>query len=192
MIRERIKTETANKHNDVEAAGYSGQIMSGTLTLDEYKKLILSNLVLNKAFEKQWSSLKFNLPAELLLEQRRKTESLKKDAAFLGITATESNEILFPIENYESFMGVLYVFEGSMLGGAIIHKQLKQNPNLSELAEFHFYSCYGENLSIMWKTFLSHLNQIEDTAKVDEAIASAKTTFDITKDTFTRMSQAAF
>jgi len=192
MIRERIKTETAQNHQDVEVAGYSEQIMNGRLTLDEYKKLIMSNLVLNNAFEKQWSSLPFDLPPELKLEQRRKTESLQKDAALLEIKAPVTSGILFPIENYESFMGVLYVFEGSTLGGAIIHKQLKQNPNLSRLDGFHFYSCYGEKLGVMWKIFLDHLIQIEDPSKVDEAIASAKTTFDITKDAFIQMSGAAF
>ncbi len=192
MIRERIKTETSQNHNDVEAAGYSGQIMSGGLTLKEYKALITVNLVLNKAFEKQWSSPPFELPKTLLLEQRRKTAALEKDAALLGLAVTGSNEILFPVESYEAFMGTLYVFEGSTLGGAIIYKQLKQNPNLNTLDEFHFYSCYGDQLGMMWKVFLDHLTQIEDTSQVDKAIASAKTTFDITKDAFTRMSQPAF
>lgn len=192
MIRERIKTETSQNHHDVEAAGYSGQIMSGRLTVEEYKVLITVNLVLNKAFEKQWSTLPFELPKTLQLEQRRKTAALEKDAALLGLAVTGSNEIQFPVESYEAFMGTLYVFEGSTLGGAIIYKQLKQNPNLSALDEFHFYSCYGDQLGMMWKVFLDHLTQIEDTSQVDKAIASAKTTFDITKDAFTRMSQPAF
>jgi len=192
MIRERIKTETSQNHHDVEAAGYSGQIMSGRLTVEEYKVLITVNLVLNKAFEKQWSTLPFELPKKLQLEQRRKTAALEKDAALLGLAVTGSNEIQFPVESYEAFMGTLYVFEGSTLGGAIIYKQLKQNPNLSALDEFHFYSCYGDQLGMMWKLFLDHLTQIEDTSQVDKAIASAKTTFDIIKDAFTRMSQPAF
>ena len=192
MIRERIKTETSQNHHDVEAAGYSGQIMSGRLTVEEYKVLITVNLVLNKAFEKQWSTLPFELPKTLQLEQRRKTAALEKDAALLGLAVTGSNEIQFPVESYEAFMGTLYVFEGSTLGGAIIYKQLKQNPNLSALDEFHFYSCYGNQSGMMWKVFLDHLTQIEDTSQVDKAIASAKTTFDITKDAFTRMSQPAF
>lgn len=192
MIRERIKTETAQNHKDVEAVGYSGQIMSGRLSLAEYKKLIITNLVLNKAFETQWSSLAFDVPAELMLEQRRKTASLEKDAALLGVTVPAISDITFPADTYEAFMGSLYVFEGSTLGGAIIHKQLKQNPNLNELEGFHFYSCYGDRLGMLWKVFLDHLSQIEDTAKVDEAIEAAKNTFDTTKDAFVRMSQAAF
>jgi heme oxygenase len=192
MIRDRIKTETAQNHQDVEAVGYSEQIMSGKLTLGEYKSLITTNLLLNKAFEKQWASLNFDIPTELMLDQRRKTESLEKDAAALGVTVPVNPEITFPVDTYESFMGSLYVFEGSTLGGAIIHKQLNQNTNLTELDGFHFYSCYGDRLGMMWKVFLDHLSQIQDTAKVDEAIEAAKTTFDTTKDAFVRMSQTAF
>lgn len=192
MIRERIKTETTQNHKDVETAGYSRQIMSGRLTLAEYKKLIITNLVLNKAFEQQWKSLNFDLPTELILEQRRKTASLQKDAKALGVSVPAISSISFPADTYEAFMGSLYVFEGSTLGGAIIHKQLKQNPNLSELDSFHFYSCYGDRLGMMWKIFLDHLSQIEDIAEVDAAIEAAKTTFDITKDAFIRMSDEAF
>lgn len=192
MIRERIKTETAQKHTDVEAVGYSGKIMSGRLTLEEYKKLIITNLLLNKAFEQQWSTLGFDLPEQLMLEQRRKTKSLEKDATILGVSVPAVSDISFPEDTYEAFMGALYVFEGSTLGGAIIHKQLKQNPNLSEVEKFHFYSCYGDRLGMMWKIFLEHLTEIEDITDVDKTIEAAKATFDITKDTFMRMSQAAF
>jgi len=192
MIRERIKTETAQNHKDVEAVGYSGQIMSGRLTLGEYKKLIATNLLLNKAFEQQWDSLAFGIPAEVMLEHRRKTASLEKDAKALNVALPTINKISFPADTYEAFMGSLYVFEGSTLGGAIIHKQLKQNPNLSKLDGFHFYSCYGDKLGMMWKIFLDHLTQIEDTDKVNEAIEAAKTTFDITKEAFERMSKEVF
>ncbi len=192
MIRERIKNETAQNHKDVEAVGYSGQIMSGRLSLAEYKKLMITNLVLNKAFERQWDTLNFDLPTDLLLEQRRKTASLEKDAKELKVSVPAISDISFPVDTYEAFMGSLYVFEGSTLGGAIIHKQLKQNSNLSELDGFHFYSCYGEKLGMLWKIFLDHLSQIEDTAKVDTAIEAAKTTFNVTKDAFVRMNNEAF
>ena len=192
MIKERIKNETAQNHKDVEAVGFSGQIMSGRLTLDEYKKLILTNLMLNKGFEAQWSELDFEIPKDIMLEQRRKTATLEKDAKALGVSITDTDNLLFPADTYEAFIGSLYVFEGSTLGGAIIYKQLKQNANLSTLDDFHFYSCYGERLGMMWKIFLDHLNEIEDTLKVDKAIEAAKTTFDITKNTFVRMNQETF
>jgi heme oxygenase len=192
MIRERIKNETAQNHKDVEAVGFSGQIMSGRLTLDEYKKLILTNLMLNKGFEAQWSELDFEIPKDIMLEQRRKTATLEKDAKALGVSIPDTDNPLFPADTYEAFIGSLYVFEGSTLGGAIIYKQLKQNANLSTLDDFHFYSCYGERLGMMWKIFLDHLNEIEDTLKVDKAIEAAKTTFDITKNTFVRMNQETF
>jgi heme oxygenase len=191
MIRERIKTETAQNHKDVEAVGYSGQIMSGALSLGEYKKLILTNLILNKSFEQQWDSLTFDVPEELMLAHRKKAESLEKDASMLGIPLPETYTLSFPVGNFASFMGALYVFEGSTLGGSIIHKQLKVNDNLSHLDGFHFYSCYGERLGMMWKIFLDHLTQIEDTGSIDSAIEAAKTTFNLTQEAFIKVTQAS-
>jgi Heme oxygenase len=139
MIRERIKTETAKHHEAVEAVGYSGQIMSGKLTLEEYKKLIITNLALNKAFEAQWNNLPFDVPNSLLLDQRRKTEALEKDATILGVSIPKRNSTSFPTSSYATFLGTLYVFEGSTLGGAIIYKHLKQNTNLKHIKDFILY-----------------------------------------------------
>lgn len=191
MIRERIKIETAKHHEAVESVGYSGQIMSGHLTLDEYKKLILTNLVLNKAFETQWNNLPFTLPTTLLLEQRRKTEALEQDAKILGVSIPQKSDITFPASSYATFLGTLYVFEGSTLGGAIIYKQLKTNTNLTDIEDFNFYTCYGEQLGSLWKVFLEHLTQLTDAEQIESAISAAKTTFDRTKDTFITINETA-
>lgn len=191
MIRERIKTETAKHHEAVESVGYSGQIMSGHLTLDEYKKLILTNLVLNKAFETQWNNLPFTLPTTLLLEQRRKTEALEQDAKILGVSIPQKSDITFPASSYATFLGTLYVFEGSTLGGAIIYKQLKTNTNLTDIEDFNFYTYYGERLGSLWKVFLEHLTQLTDAEQIESAISAAKTTFDRTKDTFITINETA-
>lgn len=191
MIRERIKTETAKHHEAVESVGYSGQIMSGHLTLDEYKKLILTNLVLNRAFETQWNNLPFTLPTTLLLEQRRKTEALEQDAKILGVSIPQKSDITFPASSYATFLGTLYVFEGSTLGGAIIYKQLKTNTNLTDIEDFNFYTYYGEQLGSLWKVFLEHLTQLTDAEQIESAISAAKTTFDRTKDTFITINETA-
>ncbi len=191
MIRERIKTETAKHHEAVEAVGYSGQIMSGKLTLEEYKKLIITNLALNKAFEAQWNNLPFDVPNSLLLDQRRKTEALEKDATILGVSIPEKNSTSFPTSSYATFLGTLYVFEGSTLGGAIIYKHLKQNTNLKHIKDFYFYTCYGESLGSLWKVFLEHLTQLEDEEQIDSAISAAKATFDQTKDAFSTINENA-
>lgn len=189
MIRERIKSETAEQHKNVENVGYSSRIMSGELNLDEYKNLILTNLGLNKAFEEQWSALPFDLPAELNIEQRRKTKALEDDARALGLETNVKSEFKFPVNTYEQFMGTLYVFEGSTLGGAIIAKQLIKNQNLSEVSEFNFYNCYGPMIGKLWKNFLDHLTQIKDAEKVDRAIKAAQDTFDITYHAFAQVNK---
>lgn len=190
MIRERIKSETAEQHRNVESVGYSAQIISGRLTKGDYKNLISTNLALNKAFEKQWSSLSFDVPTSLALEHRRKTAALEKDAKQLGIETDVNTDIIFPVDSFEQFMGALYVFEGSTLGGAIIAKQLAKNETLSGL-DFNFYNCYGPMIGKLWKDFLDHLTQITDEERVNEAITAAQETFDLTYDAFKRVSQAS-
>jgi heme oxygenase len=184
MIRERIKSETTEQHKALEQIAFTTAIMSRTLTVEQYKAIIEANLIANMAFEQQWSNLPFELPLSLMLNVRYKTEALKKDATALGIEIPESLDHTFPVENKAAFMGSLYVFEGSTLGGAVILKQLNSNQNLSHITDHHFYGCYGEKLGYLWKVFLDHLVQITDEDEVNEAIDAAQKTFSLNEEIF--------
>lgn len=177
MIRTRIKEETMDQHKALEAISYSSQIMDYSITEDKYRSLIRTNYISNKAFENAWSNLDFEVPKSLMLEHRVKVKSLEADLKELGEEVPDVSGISFPVNSYPEFMGCLYVFEGSTLGGAVIHKALKKNENLNNIENFHFYNCYGERLGMMWGIFLEHLTQIEDVAQVDAAIEAARNTF---------------
>lgn len=177
MIRERIKAETLAAHKHLEQISHSSKIMDGSLDLKSYQNLILSNYISNLSFENTWNSLPFNVPESLILAQRTKKTMLEKDIELLNIEKPEVPQ-LFHFDDYSSFMGALYVFEGSTLGGSVICKKLKENPHLRHL-DFHFYASYGERLGIMWKLFLDHLIQIDDPQEVNTCIASANKTFNI-------------
>lgn len=177
MIRERIKAETHDAHMHLEQISHSSKIMDGSLDLKSYQNLILSNYITNLAFEQTWDSLPFAVPESLLLAQRNKKSMLEKDLALLNLEKPEIPK-LFHFDDYATFMGALYVFEGSTLGGAVICRKLKENPHLSHL-DFHFYASYGERLGMMWKMFLDHLIQIEDPEEVNRCIESANHTFSV-------------
>lgn len=177
MIRERIKTETHDAHMQLEAISYSSKIMDGTINLNQYQQLILSNYIANISFENTWDSLPFEVPESLMLNVRSKRQMLQKDLALLGFDAPKV-DAYFNFDNYAAFMGALYVFEGSTLGGAVICRKLKENPALAHL-DFHFYAAYGERLGMMWKLFLDHLIQIEDENLVNQSIVSAQNTFNV-------------
>ncbi|MBR9917913.1 biliverdin-producing heme oxygenase [bacterium] len=178
MIRERIKSETKEAHDAVESVSYSKEIMSGKLNEAQYKELIRVNYSLNKAFEQEWDKLNFEVPSTLMLDHRSKIELLEKDMELLGVDPMELEHVNFKTSTFPEFMGSLYVFEGSTLGGSVIKKQLEKNVELAHIKDFHFYKGYGDKTGMMWKLFLDELNKIEEKDQVDEAILAATTAFD--------------
>ena len=111
------------------------------------------------------------------LSERRKASSVLLDLQAIG----HSNEqvslcsSLPKIENPAQAFGVLYVLEGSTLGGKMIAKMLRKN-NASAIPDgaLNFFSGYGENTGHKWKTFLQALNSQR---QPDEVISAANDTF---------------
>jgi heme oxygenase len=168
-------------HKALEEESFGNKIMSGQLTLADYKQIIRMNYEMNKAFEAQWNEITFELPNSLMIDQRSKMEALSRDMELLDLEKTETS-LSFPADSYPQFIGSLYVFEGSTLGGAVILKQLVKNENLKQIEEFNFYNCYGDKIGMLWKLFLDHLTAITDENEVNECIAAANTTFSVLKD----------
>lgn len=188
MIREQIKIQTKPQHDAVEEVSYSSQIMDHSLNKEQYQQLVRINYILNSSFEDTWNKLPFDLPEGLMIEHRRKANMLKSDLELLGLEQPELSTVPFDISSYPAFMGALYVFEGSTLGGAVILKQLQKNENLNGIDNFHFYGAYGERIGMMWKLFLDELEKIQDESEVDECIAAAQKTFDWVREAFSSKS----
>lgn len=186
MIREQIKSQTAQAHMEVEQFSYVNEIMNGSLSKDQYANILKMNYIINACFEAQWDSVTFEIPQSLLLQERRKTALLEQDIMEMDIDLPALPDLKFPIHSYPSFLGTLYVFEGSTLGGAVIHRQLKAIPELSALSSFSFYSAYGEKLGMMWKLFLDHLSLITDPQEIEDAISAAQLTFERIKEVMSK------
>jgi len=183
MFHERIKSATTTDHQNAEKHSYGKEIMSRTLTKDQYGHLLIANYRYIKPWEDQWSETTFDTTA-LQLDMRKKTSLLEDDMRSLGIDPTKIETT--PLEtsaSYAEFMGRMYVIEGSTMGGAVIVKQLGLNPNLEGLS-FKFYGGYGPDLLNNWRSFLGVLNTIENKTDQDIAIESAKATFNAMKECF--------
>lgn len=176
MIRERIKSETAELHKEVEMYSYAQEIMSGQLNKSQYAQIILSNYKINKAFEDGWNRLDLEVKQRLQLDKRLKVDSLLQDMQELGLEIPEIEPMSLDFSSYEEFMGALYVYEGSTLGGAVIYRQLIKNDNLKGFS-FNFYNCYGDQIGMLWKQYLDELNKIVNEHEVNQTIEAAKDCF---------------
>lgn len=161
MIIEKIKVETRAYHEKLELVAYSSNIISGTLTLNQYKKLLIVNYIFNHLIEKQISKFPELInDKQLDFSNRIKTNWLKEDLEALDTDASEYDNYFSQKNidfNYMDILACLYLSEGSTLGGQIINRSLKINNNLKEIKNFKFYNGYGIDTGKMWKNFLDFL-----------------------------------
>lgn len=195
MITERLKVETKANHEETESFSYGNKIMDGSLTIDEYKQLIIKNYVYHLAVEKALVDFaQLSTIEGLELQARLKTAALAKDLELLNINPDSLAKITPPVfQSVEEALGFMYVVEGATLGGAYILKALNRNSNiLAQVKEFNYYGVYGETIGAKWKSFQAALlNTITTKEQEDKTIEAAKHGFDIFRDVFKNEQVAA-
>lgn len=181
MLQEILKQATSQQHDDLEKLMYVDKIMNGTLSAEEYKSILSTNYIVHACFEdKIYEGFSEDLKQKLQIDQRNKLKALELDLQEIGLNKPEIDcpqNAEFK-NNNARLLGAMYVFEGATLGGNVIVKKLKKNPNLQSLnLGFHYYQVYGENLIQYWKQFCHVLNTEVSENHFDESIQSALNMF---------------
>ncbi len=180
----RLRQETRPNHDAVEKASHSHKIMDNSLTVEDYKKLIVVNYRFHEVMEPFLAENLNGAKEDIKFDNRHKTPLLKQDLLDLGYSEEEiANwpkwELGFELPNEEAALGAMYVLEGATLGGAVIKKQLANNQNLTHIEEMHYYGCYGREIGEQWKSFGAYLaNRVEQKPDTGDAVVQAA------KDTF--------
>ena len=168
MLQERLKKDTRADHDTLEELMFVQAIMTGTLSLEQYKTILGTNYLVHEAFE----SLLFNRLSEqtadeLQIFRRGKLSALIKDLRELEMDTPQAGMVAPAASFYDnepSVLGALYVLEGASLGGHVIVKKLATNPVLNHLnLHFHYYRIYGDDLIQNWKLFCAVLNRQPET-----------------------------
>ncbi|WP_461453409.1 biliverdin-producing heme oxygenase [Mucilaginibacter sp.] len=181
MLHETLKSATKQNHDELERLMFVNDIMSGTLTLQQYKQILTTNYLVHKAYEAfLLDNLSPEVAQQLNIGKRQKLPALIADMQAVNIelpTVQNEEETAFEKSN-ASILGAMYVLEGATLGGSVIVKRLKTNPELSTLnLDFNYYQVYGSELIPYWKTFCALLDQ-QGEDSYDDAVNSAKKMFD--------------
>jgi heme oxygenase len=107
------------------------------------------------------------------LDERSKTQRLMEDLKQLGIASPAAGQTFADArysENPAFNLGILYVSEGSTLGGKVIMKNIlaATKPGINEACRF--LDAYGDRTGSRWKTFLTILDGYQ--AHADERTRS--------------------
>jgi len=150
-----LKEATAELHQQTEQLLYASQIMQGTLSLMEYKHLLLTHFLFHAALENELERHDF-ATAGYDINARRKLPALKQDLQAMAITEPVVT-CWFANWEFSRLLGACYVAEGSTLGGRVIEKHLRKSESLHSVHQFHFYGVYGEATGEKWKAFSQFL-----------------------------------
>jgi heme oxygenase (biliverdin-IX-beta and delta-forming) len=156
------------------------------LRLDEYTALLrrfhmfhsaLDAFVDTKSIE-GWNSAAF------YSHDRKKTDWLRRDMAFLGMPPSDNGlppalmAELLPTAQH--LWGAVYVIEGSTLGGSLLAKHFGHAFGLTRDAGLRFFTSYGKDTARMWSLTLDSLKQCEERGMEQDAlIEGAKRIFNL-------------
>lgn len=120
------------------------------------------------------------------LKERKKKHLIEEDLAFLNYNKPLAGAV-FNTENITIpfALGILYVVEGSSLGGRFILKNIETIKGLDEGKGVLYFTGYGNKTGSHWKSFLNALTEYQEENNCeDEIIKGAIYAFDCIHDHF--------
>ena len=186
MFQEVLKQATEKQHQLLEQSMFVNQIMDLSLNLVQYQDILLTNYIVHASFEDAlFTGINPSIKQQLQLESRKKLPALLHDLQEAGLSTPHPDNInqRFFFKGKAEILGALYVLEGATLGGSVIVRRLKINPNLQELnLNFNYYQVYGKNLIPNWKQFIAVLNTEVSAAEYQQSINAALKLFNFYAD----------
>ena len=178
-----LKEATTIAHKKLENVSFASEIMSRTLTAEQYRQLILKNQFIYTQIEPLLNeALSANAEHSLAAFTSDRLADLDRDVTFFKdkkLTNQGRVHLEINTNSLPELVGMLYVLEGSRLGGNVIVKALRKNENLADFPEFHFYSQKNIDIRSRWMSLMKIGNSLlaspEDSAT---AAAAGNVVFD--------------
>ncbi|MGG4480661.1 MULTISPECIES: biliverdin-producing heme oxygenase [Paenibacillus] len=182
-IMERLKSETAHYHRQVEQNDYAKAIMNQTVSLEEYKEYLAKFYGFLKPLEEHALQQPFWANTGLDYGIRGKAILLENDLRNLGSSDEEIKQLprceeLPDISSHARLFGYLYVIEGSTNGGQIITKRLSQFLPIEAGHGLEYFNAYGSETRTRWAEFMAQLVQFAKSEEdQNEMVHTASETF---------------
>jgi heme oxygenase len=178
-LRGRLRRATRLPHEQVEAGL---NLARETWTLEAYRDLLQKLLDFYAPMEE--ALLRLDLCAcGLAMDDRLKRSWLEADLRDLGVVdptprGPAGAADLPELESPHAALGVMYVLEGSTLGGQVILKALRRRLDVGPDRGGRFYASYGSEIGAMWRRFLEVLERVgQAPAAADRIERAALETF---------------
>lgn len=162
-MMDRLRRETSAEHARLERVT---RMMAPDLSVRDYQRYLMEMWAVHAAVEPRLAGIDGLAAALPDVEERCKLPLLELDLAELGIlpgelAALSLHRPQIPCDRVAEALGVLYVLEGSTLGGRLIRQHLAGLPGLHLGAATRYLDAYS-NVGAMWKRFGTAVNVYGD------------------------------
>ncbi|KQC32256.1 hypothetical protein AAU57_02145 [Nonlabens sp. YIK11] len=174
-ILELLRKETRDAHIELEQVSGAAKILDRTINLEQYVKILQANYIAYAKAESQLAPLQNESIATWI----------KQDLQAAGAEVPNSKEEVTVQDSNLGKLGVQYVIEGSLLGGAMIAQHLTKCPALENLSPQQFYAPGSPERAKRWRNYVAHMNSIDLTPQESkEIVEAANQTFNMFKQAF--------
>jgi heme oxygenase len=173
-LRSQLRTSTSDSHVSIEKNPRLARLTSPSLDVDGYFDVMKRYYGFFSGLEADLLASPFALPD---MRTRVKTPALVSDLAVAGISIDElpvCSDVPL-VRSRAEVLGVMYVLEGSALGGMQIAKHLAAFPFTRGRSSF--FVSDGAAVSARWKSFLTFLEDVPE-SEWSSVCSSATRTFE--------------
>ncbi len=167
---DNLRNKTKESHLFLESLPVSKSILNPEIDTKSYSLYLNLMLDVTLALEKEVFPLIENEVDEI--ELRKKSSVIENDLKQINEPRVSRN-FSFDLNQNTSVafaMGIMYVLEGSTLGGRFILKNVSEKLNLDETNGASYFSGYGNKTGSFWKNFLANLTIFESNNNAEESI----------------------
>lgn len=185
MFLEIIREHTRPHHQAIERNRLLAEVLRPTLTREVYVTVLARFYGFMKPLEDTWRQYEHGTGLGALLAARTKTGLLEQDLAHMGVPMDTLQRLpvctdLPSCDAPSRCLGILYVTEGSTLGGQIIAAAVKRSLGIDGASGAAYFTGYAASTRPMWQETcraLEEYGQGSD-AKRDDVVAAATETFE--------------
>lgn len=152
-----LRARTRRAH---EAAEQAMNLPCRVTSLEAYGELLIRLWSLHSAFEFELGKFAW-APVGIDFDSRKRAHWLADDISYLGLTRCQPRALAHSIDTTGAGIGVLYVLEGSTLGGQAILQQATRLPGISATQGARFFCGHATKTGSMWRAFIETLDRVD-------------------------------
>ena len=146
MILKHLKKQTETLHKKTEEDNLAKYILDHSIDRETYKRLLQQNYLAYARIDALLASNSSTLTTELKpFVDKAKSRALAEDLKKLDAEIPQVDPVN---DSYSAafLLGLIYVVEGSMMGGLLIRKNLEACTHLEDIEQHHFFGKSAQDL----------------------------------------------